>query len=71
MSPYKITSLQLFRSHLTRGEDGMLEASQIHSRACYLQWVDNRKTEESDEELKKFQRARELIYCMLKSPFNN
>ncbi|KAH9249057.1 hypothetical protein BASA81_013269 [Batrachochytrium salamandrivorans] len=51
------TSLQTFRNHLQYRADGTVDASQIHSRQCYLDWLEARGGVDSESECKKFQRS--------------
>jgi hypothetical protein len=51
------TSIQLFRAFIVSLPNGLLDASKVHSRECYLDWLANRNTQPTDSELKKFQRA--------------
>ncbi|KAH9256084.1 hypothetical protein BASA81_005860 [Batrachochytrium salamandrivorans] len=50
-------SLRLFRSHLQYRADGTVDASQIHSRQCYLGWLRIGRKADSENECKKFQRS--------------
>jgi hypothetical protein len=51
------TSLQLFKAQIVVRRNGHLDASKIHSRACYEQWLINRHMSDTELELRKFQRA--------------
>jgi hypothetical protein len=51
------SSLQLFKSFLFVLPDGTLDASEIHSRECYLQFLANRRAVDSDSEMRKFRRT--------------
>jgi hypothetical protein len=51
------TPLQLFKSFLFVLPDGSLDASKIHSRECYLQYLINRRAVDTDSEMQKFRRT--------------
>lgn len=51
------TSLQVFRAHLPRLEDGSIDAQRVLTRECYLDWLQAKGKLESDSEAKKFQRS--------------
>jgi hypothetical protein len=51
------TSIQLFRAYIFSLPNGGIDASKIHSRRCYEDWLANRNTQPTDSELRKFQRA--------------
>jgi hypothetical protein len=51
-------SIHTFRSFLVVLPDGTVDASRIHSRECYSQWLANRSlSQDPDLEIRKFQRA--------------
>jgi hypothetical protein len=55
------TPLQLLKTFLVPLPDGTFDASRIHSRECYLQWLANRfhnqTVPDTDSEIRKFHRA--------------
>lgn len=51
------TSLTIFRDYLVHTDMGEVDASRIHSRECYLAWLEHRRQEESPKEAKRFQRT--------------
>lgn len=51
------TSIQIFRSHLVRRQDGSVDASGVISQACYCHWLEARGTLPSDDAAKKFHRT--------------
>ncbi|KAH9248578.1 hypothetical protein BASA81_013762 [Batrachochytrium salamandrivorans] len=51
------TSLHILRSFLSTLPDRTVDASQIHSRECYLAWLGTRNAVDCDAERKKFHRS--------------
>lgn len=51
------TSLHILRSFLTTLPDRSVDASQIHSRECYMAWLGTRNAVDCDAERKKFHRS--------------
>ncbi|KAH9260930.1 hypothetical protein BASA81_000626 [Batrachochytrium salamandrivorans] len=51
------TSIQIFRNHLCRRQDGSVDASGVISTACYSNWLEAKGALPSDDEAKKFHRT--------------
>lgn len=51
------TSMQLFREHIVRREDGTLDVLGLIERPCYTQWLASRFALESEAEAKKYHRT--------------
>ena len=56
IGPLAKSSMAVFRSHLRTKEDGLIDASAIHSKACFNEWVATREGLQKHPE-KTFQRT--------------